>query len=87
MKTLQHIFTVCILGLALNASAQSTHKDVTAVYHRSIDNDGKTLHIAIEGVKNKNQPVKFERTYNIKGMTKMQRDSIVKHVTDSLSVK
>jgi len=87
MKTLQHIFTVCILGLALNASAQTTHKDVTAVYHRSIDDDGKTLHIAIEGVKNKNQPVKFERTYNIKGMTKMQRDSIVKHVTDSLSVK
>ncbi|WCT10538.1 hypothetical protein [Mucilaginibacter jinjuensis] len=87
MKTLQNIFTICILGIALAATAQTTHKDVVAVYHKSIDDDGKTLHIAIEGIKNKSQPIKFERTYDIKGMSKMQRDSIIKHVTDSLGVK
>jgi len=66
--------------------AQVTHKDVNAVYHKSIDEDGKTLHIAIEGKKDKNKPIKFEHTYNVKGMSKMQRDSIVKHVLDSLGV-
>jgi hypothetical protein len=86
MKTLQNILTICILGIALAASAQTTHKDVTTVYHKSIDDDGKKLYIAIEGTKNKSQPIKFERTYNVKGMSKMQRDSIIKHVTDSLGV-
>ena len=86
MKILPNILTICILGIALVASAQTTRKDITAVYHKSIDDDGKKLHIAIEGTKNNSHPIKFEHTYNVKGMSKMQRDSIIKNVTDSLGV-
>lgn len=80
------LITISISGLALTAAAQTRHKDETAVFHKSIDDDGKTMHIAINGIKTNKTPVKFDKVYNVKGMSKMQKDSIKKHVVDSLGI-
>jgi hypothetical protein len=86
MKTIKNIFTICILGIGLAASAQTTARKVEKVnIDKSIDNDGKNLHIKISGTKG-DKPIKFDRTYNIKGMSRPQVEAVKKHVLDSLGV-
>lgn len=71
---------------SLYASAQiktstTTTKNVT----QSVTDDGKTLHILIQG----NQAGKqfhFDRTFAVIGMSATQKDALVKRVNDSLGV-
>lgn len=86
MKTLRGILMIGVIAVGLTASAQTTTRKVEKVdIDKSIDDNGKTLHIKISGTKG-GKPLKFDHTYHVEGMSKLQRDSITKHVIDSLGV-
>ncbi|OKS85960.1 hypothetical protein [Mucilaginibacter polytrichastri] len=87
MKQIRNILTICILPITLVAAAQTTttRKVEKVNIDKSIDDNGKELHIKISGTKG-NKPIIFDRLYNIKGMSKPQVEAVKKHVLDSLGV-
>jgi hypothetical protein len=86
MKTLSSLLSIGALAIGLTATAQTATRKVEKIdIDKSIDDNGKTLHIKILGTKG-GKALKFDRTYYVKGMSKLQRDSITKHVIDSLGV-
>ncbi len=79
MKTLKLI--IPLLAVSLAASAQRKHENIS----ESIHEDGSELKIDISG-KNNGRNLDYHRSFNVKGMSKAQKDAIIKKVTDSLGL-
>ncbi|WDF53440.1 hypothetical protein [Mucilaginibacter sp. KACC 22063] len=80
MKKILYIACACF---TLQASAQKSSKQENI--SKSISDNGKTMHVKISATKN-GKLVRFSHTYNVKGLTSAQKDSIKRHVTDSLGI-
>ena len=76
MKTLLSSF---LLGLSLSAFAQQS----TEVINSSVNDDGKTYAVKIDGAMN-GKPVYYNRTFNVRGMTSVQKDALNERIMDSL---
>lgn len=73
-----HVMTTALASPKTNTS--------TSAISQSVKDDGKTLHLII----NSNQAgkeVNYDHTYAVEGMSKQQKEALVKQVTDSLHVK
>lgn len=66
------------------ASASSSHKGHTN-FHSDIDDDGSTLRLSFHG-EQRGTPIDYQRTFDVKGMSRAEKDQLVKHITDSLGV-
>ena len=74
--------TLIIAGfLSLSVSAQQKNISI----NHSINDNGKTLSIKIKGTVD-SKPVDYNRTFDVSGMTKEQRDAITRNVYDSLGL-
>lgn len=83
MKTLAILL---LSAFSLAASAQSkTSSYKTNDTKQSVSDDGKTLHIMIKSNKD-GKAVKYDRSFDVKGMSKLQKDALVKRVNDSLGI-
>jgi len=76
------LFSVAFF-LCLSVAAQQK-KNVSL--SQSINDDGKTLSIKIKGTADGN-PVDFDKSYDISGMSKAQKDALKEHVYDSLGLQ
>jgi hypothetical protein len=79
MKSLLVITISILLGLA--ATAQKKNISI----NHSIDDNGKTLSIKIKGTID-GRPIDYNRTFDVGGMSKQQRDEIKRNVYDSLGL-
>ncbi len=70
-----------MLALTMAASAQRKHENIS----ESIHENGSELKIDISG-KNNGRNLDYHRTFNVSGMSKAQKDAIIKNVTDSLGL-
>lgn len=69
-------------AFSLSVTAQTkTHTDIK----KSIHDDGKKLTISINGTQNGKQ-VYYDKTFNVASLSKLQKDALVKGITDSLGV-
>lgn len=53
--------------------------------HSSIHDNGNVMHVKITGTRN-NQPVNYEHTFTVKGLSAKQKNTIIRHITDSLRI-
>jgi len=60
-------------------------RSVTSSVHSSVHEHNDTMVITITGTKN-NLPLNYNRNFKVKGLSKQQKDAIVRHVTDSLGI-
>ena len=65
--------------------AHSSATSVTSTVHTTVQEHGDTMTLKIIGTRN-NAPLNYDRTFKVKGMSKQQKDAIVRHITDSLGV-
>lgn len=78
---------ILLSAFSLSAAAQTkshtetSHSDIK----KSIKDDGKTLSININGFKNEQQ-FHYNQKFKVEGMSKSQKDALVKRITDSLGV-
>ncbi len=52
---------------------------------KTVKDDGKTLHIVVNSTKG-GKAVSYDKTFPVKGMSKQQKEVMVKKITDSLGV-
>ena len=69
-----------LLGLSLPAFAQ---RSSTEVINSSVNDDGKTYSIRIDGDIN-GKAVHYNRIFNVKGMSSAQKDALKERIMDSL---
>ena len=75
--------TLIITLVALSTSvAIAQHQNSLS---RSINDDGKTLSIRIKGTVD-DKPIDYDRTFDVSGLTRDERDALREHVLDSLHV-
>ena len=74
--------TLTITLLALISSAAIAQK--TAI-SRSINDNGKTLSIRINGTVN-GKPIDYDRTFDVASLSKDERNALREHILDSLNV-
>ena len=60
-------------------------RSVTSTVHSSVHEHNDTMVVTITGTRNKG-PFNYNRNFNVKGLSKQQKDAIVRHVTDSLGI-
>jgi hypothetical protein len=82
MKT---ILTSLLLTLSIAATAQTQTHSSHSRTHSSITDDDKTLSIQIEGTVN-GKDVRYDRTFSILGMSKVQKEALKSRVLDSLGM-
>lgn len=63
----------------------SDNKHEAQHVNSDIDDDGKTMHIKINGSQ-RNRTFNYDRTFEVKGMTAKEKNALAKHITDSLGV-
>jgi hypothetical protein len=63
------------------------HNDHKADSHisSSIHDDGKTMQVKINGQRY-NKSFKYDKSFNIQGMSSNEKNAVLKHITDSLGV-
>jgi hypothetical protein len=74
--------------LLLFVSASLTTMAQTSTYSSTqsqINDNDKTLSIQIDGLRN-GQPIAYNRTFNVRGMSKLQKDALKSRVLDSLGL-
>jgi hypothetical protein len=65
--------------------AHSSTTSVTSSVHTTVREHGDTMTLKIIGTRN-NAPLNYDRTFKVKGMSKQEKDAIVRRITDSLGV-
>lgn len=75
--------TILTTLLALTGSLVLAQKHSSL--HRSINDDGKTLSIRVNGTIN-GEPIDYNRTFDVANLTKDERDALRVRVLDSLNV-
>ena len=78
---MKYIITLLLTGLCFIGNAQRN----TNQYSRSTDDDGKTLKLILK-VRNDTASFDFERTFDVAGMNKKQKDDLENHIIDSLGL-
>ncbi len=68
------------------ASTSTKTNTVKTNIKQSVKDDGKTLHLIIDS-NQAGKEVNYDHTYTVAGMSKQQKEALVKWVTDSLHVK
>ncbi|MBS7563362.1 hypothetical protein KHS38_03010 [Mucilaginibacter sp. Bleaf8] len=80
---MKNLFTIILLlGCLYTAAAQ---KRVHQELHKSIHDDGVTLRIDIHGTSG-DKAVSYNKSFDVKGWSKTDKDALVKRITDSLGV-
>lgn len=77
------LFTcLSLLTLAtIGCSRHNTH------FEKSIQVSGNNMRVKVNSIINGRQVHDYDKTFDIAGMTQAQKDSIVVHITDSLSLQ
>lgn len=74
--------TVLLLAtISLGAFAQNRKSNVK----QAVSDDGKTMHITVKSNKD-GKEINYDRTFAVTGMSKPQKDALLKRVNDSLGV-
>jgi phenylpyruvate tautomerase PptA (4-oxalocrotonate tautomerase family) len=60
-------------------------RSVTSSVHSSVHEHNDTMVVTITGTRN-NAPLNYNRNFNVKGLSKQQKNAMVRHVTDSLGI-
>ncbi len=66
-------------------SASTKNSSHSETEEKTVKDDGKTLHIMVSSTKG-GKEVNYDKTFPVKGMSKQQKDTMVKKITDSLGV-
>jgi len=74
---MKYFITILFISLCITASAQT--KDV------NIHDNGKTLNLKYKSGSGDNQ-VNFDNTYDVSGLSKQQKDLLIRRVIDSVSL-
>ena len=82
---MKKITLLLLIAFSLKASAQTKTSVSRSDIKKSVKDDGKTLHITINGSKGRKE-IKYDRTFTVAGMSAAQRDALVKRISDSLGV-
>lgn len=80
MKTLA-ILLLSTFSLCASAQTKTEHADT----RQSVTDDGKTLHLIISS-NQKGKKIDYDHTFLVAGLSKKQKDALVKKVTDSLGI-
>lgn len=77
-----------LIGLFVGtaALAQQTEKPVYKQLSKSINDDGKTLAIDINGEQVTGQKLRYKRTFNVADLSAEQKEALTNHVLDSLGI-
>lgn len=78
------ILLLSTFSLCASAQTKTTTSSNTNT-KQTVKDDGKTLHININSIKN-GKAIHYDHTFTVQGMSKAQREALVKKVTDSLGV-
>ncbi len=78
---MEYLITLILAGLCFIGNAQKNNNQ----YSRSTDDDGKTLKLILK-VRNDTTSFDFERTFDIAGMSKTQKDAWINQIIDSLGM-
>ncbi|GAB3542406.1 hypothetical protein [Spirosoma fluminis] len=76
------VLTLALLGLSLVATAQ--HPSASSLT-TSINEDGKTLSIQVDGVRN-SQTIHYNRTFNTTGLSRSEQTALKNRILDSLGI-
>jgi phenylpyruvate tautomerase PptA (4-oxalocrotonate tautomerase family) len=80
---MKSVIEILILSTSVYmANAQTT---VSQNLKKSVSDDGKTLQVFVKGYYNQN-PVYYNKRYNVAGWSQTQKDALVKRITDSLGI-
>ncbi|GAA4461752.1 hypothetical protein GCM10023189_37590 [Nibrella saemangeumensis] len=77
MKTL---LTLLLMSAGLAAVAQRSS------LHQEINDDGKSLRIRVDAEQKGRAEVHYQRTFDVKGMSKEEKEALVSRVIDSLGI-
>ncbi|GAA4410373.1 hypothetical protein GCM10023187_34860 [Nibrella viscosa] len=77
MKTL---LTLLLLSAGLTAVAQRSS------LHQEINDNGKTLRIRVDAEQKGRAEIHYQRTFDVKGMSKEEKEALVSRVIDSLGI-
>jgi hypothetical protein len=77
---MKFILTPFFIGLSLACLAQKNNQVI-----KSTDDDGKRLRLTLK-VKNDSTSVDFERTFDVTGLSKTEKNDLVNHLIDSLGL-
>ncbi|MGI4729093.1 MAG: hypothetical protein ACRYFL_01785 [Janthinobacterium lividum] len=80
MKTLA-ILLLSTISWCASAQTKTTYADTK----QSVKDDGKTLHLTISS-NQKGKKLYYDHTFQVIGLSKKQKDALVKNVTDSLGI-
>jgi hypothetical protein len=81
---MKSLFLTLLLGLSFAATAQTATSTYSSTHSQINDND-KTLSIQIEGQRN-GQQFAYNRTFNVRGMNRGEKDALKNRVLDSLGL-
>lgn len=83
---MKKLAVLLLAGISLSAVAQTkTSSSKTDDTKQSVSDNGKTLHILIKSSRN-GKTVKYDHSFDVKGLNKQQKDALVKHINDSLGI-
>lgn len=74
------LFIFIFSAISLNIAAQEKNK-----IDKSIDNNGKIMLVKINASTN-GKHVHYKKSFEVNGLNKIQKDSIVNHILDSLGL-
>ncbi|RYE19791.1 MAG: hypothetical protein EOP42_28505 [Sphingobacteriaceae bacterium] len=70
---------------SLSVSAQTKTSTSKSDTKQTVKDDGKTLHLTISSNQN-GKKIAYDHTFKVAGLSKKQKDALVKNVTDSLGI-
>ncbi|MBD0286794.1 MAG: hypothetical protein ICV84_17500 [Flavisolibacter sp.] len=76
---MRYLLFILLLGFCITSTAQQNSRSVT----RSINDDGKTLKLKYEAVRD-GHTINYENEFAVNGWNQQQKDSLVNAVIDSL---
>lgn len=78
------LFLILLLSISFAATAQTSMSTYSST-HSQINDNNKTLSIQIDGQRN-GQQVAYNRTFNVRGMSRGEKDALKNRVLDSLGL-
>jgi len=82
---MKNVFLLLLTTFSLSAFAQTKTSTSRTDTKQFVKDDGKTMHIKINS-NNAGKEINYDRTFSVKGMSKNQKDALVKRITDSLGI-
>lgn len=67
------------------AATNSSSTSVSSTVHTSVHEHNDIMSVNITGAKD-GAPLNYNRSFKVKGLSKQQKDKLVRHVTDSLGI-